>query len=205
VNEEQAKLVAVDGRAIAAQYLDDPAVQTALAEAEYDAGNDQAAIAAADAALARDPKQVNAYVQKGYAMFRMAADAKDPEAAFRAARAPFIALNRIEQDHPLPLIWYYRSFAELGETPSPTAVDGLMRAVELAPFDESLRMTLVMQELRDHKQAEARINLLPVAYAPHGKGYSKVAQQMLARLDAEPKWDGTGLAVTEAGQGEDPE
>lgn len=205
VSSEQADQVVADARLIAAQYPGDAAVLTALAEAEYDAGNDNAALAAANAALAIDPKQVNAYVQKGYAMFRMAADAKDTDAAFRAARGPFIALNGIEQDHPLPLIWYYRSFLEMGDTPSPTAVEGLKRAVELAPFDLGLRMTLVQQELRDHRPAEARINLMPIAYNPHGKGYAKVAQDMLARLDANPNWDGRGLSVPDEAQAEEPE
>jgi tetratricopeptide (TPR) repeat protein len=205
VNEEQAQKVVLQARTIAAQFPKDGAVQAALAEAEYDAGNDKEALAASDAALAIDPKQVNAYVQKGYAMFRIAADAKDSEAAYRAARAPFLALNAIEQDHPLPLIWYYRSFAEMGRAPSPTAVEGLKRAMELAPFDDGLRMTLVMQDLRDHNRAEARSHLLPIAYAPHGKGYAKVAREMLARLDADPNWNGTGLAMPDETQVQDPE
>lgn len=205
VNDEQARQVVADARTIAAQYPDDAAVQTALAEAEFDAGNDQAAVAAANAALAIDRGQVNAYVQKGYAMFRMAADAKDPDAAFRAARAPFIALNALEADHPLPLVWYYRSFLEIGDAPSPVAVEGLKRAVELAPFDLALRMTLVQQELRDHRPAEARINLMPIAYNPHGKGHAKVAQEMLARLDANPNWDGRGLSIPDEPQDEQPE
>ncbi len=55
------------------EYPGDAMVQTALAEAEFDAGHDAEAIAAADAALALDPKQANAYVQKGYALFHQAA------------------------------------------------------------------------------------------------------------------------------------
>ena len=197
VKEDQAKAVVADARAIAAQYPHDAAVLTALAEAEYDAGDDKAALAAADGALALDPKQVNAYVQKGYAMFRMAADAKNPDAAFREARTPFVLLNRLEPDHPLPLIWYYRSFTEMGEHPSPVAVEGLNRAVELAPYDQGLRMTLVTQELRDHLPADARKNLMPIAYDPHGQGAAKLAQAMLARLDKQPDWDGSGLNLSD--------
>lgn len=205
VNDEQAKQVVADARSIAAQYPGDAAVQTALAEAEFDAGNASAALAAADAALRIDPKQVNAYVQKGYALFRMAADAKNPDAAFRAARAPFMALNAMEPDHPLPLVWYYRSFLEMGDAPSPVAVEGLKRAVELAPFDDGLRMTLVQQEMRDRHLADARINLMPIAYDPHGGGSAKLAQAMLARLDADPDWDGTGLSISDEPQAEAPE
>ena len=56
VDDEGAKAVLTDARAIASRFPKDPAVLSALAEAEHDAGNDKEAIAAADAALADDPK-----------------------------------------------------------------------------------------------------------------------------------------------------
>jgi hypothetical protein len=56
VDEETAKPVRVKAQAIAAKYLDDPAVQAALAEAEHDAGAYEAAVAAADKALTTEPK-----------------------------------------------------------------------------------------------------------------------------------------------------
>ena len=60
VDEDQAKALLTEARAVAARFPDDPAVLSALAEAEHDAGNDKEAIAAADGALAKDPSQVNA-------------------------------------------------------------------------------------------------------------------------------------------------
>lgn len=194
VNSEEAELLLVEARAIAARYPGDPAVLAELAEAEYDGGNDAEAIAAANSALAIDPRQVNAYVQKGNALFRMAPDAEDPATAFVAAREPFLALNRLEVDHPLPLIFYYRSFVRQGITPTKVAVDGLERAAELAPFDLGLRMTLAMQEIRDGRMAEARSNLAPVAYSPHGAGPTETARKVLALLDSNPKLTGP-LAV----------
>ncbi len=83
VSEEEASQVLVDAREIAASYPDDPFVQATLAEAEFDAGNDAQAIAAADAALAADPANVDAYVQKGYALFRIAEGADDYEKAYK--------------------------------------------------------------------------------------------------------------------------
>ena len=199
VDEDQAKALLVEARAIAARFPDDPAVQAALAEAEYDAGNDQQAIAAADAALAKDPSQVNAYVQKGYALFRIAAKAPDEAAAYGRARAVFVALNRRETDHPLPLIYYYRSFVEQGKEPTPLALQGLARAVQLAPFDLGLRMTLAVEQIQHHQVAEARRSLGPVAYNPHGGGLAEAALRVLARLDADPKWDGRDVASLTAG------
>lgn len=199
VDDEQAKALLVEARAVAARFPDDPAVQAALAEAEYDAGNDKEAIAAADAALAKDPSQVNAYVQKGYALFRIAAKAPDEAAAYAKARAVFVALNRREIDHPLPLIYFYRSYVEQGKEPTPLALQGLARAAELAPFDLGLRMTLAMAQIQHHQFAEARRSLGPVAYNPHGGGLAEAAQRVLARLDADPKWDGRDVASLTAG------
>ena len=196
VDEKQAAALLIEARTIAARFPGDPAVLAALAEAEHDAGNDREAIAAADAALAADPKQVNAYVQKGLSMFRMAADADDPGAAYTKARAPFVALNKLENDHPLPLFYFYQSFVLQGKTPSALAVQGLEWAVVLAPFDQGQRMTLADQELRSGRLAAARMDLAPIAYSPHGGSLAKVAQRALARLDSDPKWNGSaGLAV----------
>lgn len=191
VDRAMAAEVVLEARAIAARYPSDPAVLAELAEAEYDAGNDSAAIAAADRALVVDPKRVNAYVQKGYALFRQAATGGDPS-AFAKARAPFVALNRLENDHPLALFHYYRSFAMTGGKPPKLAVDGLQRAVEVAPFDLGLRMTLAMHDLREGRPDWAKANLSPVAYNPHAGSLAQMAREAINRIDADPNWRGEG-------------
>ena len=205
VDAEEAKALLDEAREVAARYPDDPAVLSALAEAEYDAGDNAEAIAAADKALARDPSQVNAYVQKGYALFSMARDADDPAQAYKTARAPFVALNHRENDHPLPLIYFYRSFANQGVEPPPLAIAGLIRASELAPFDLGLRMNLATALIRLGRQREAMIALRPIAYNPHGRGLANVARAMLARLESDPEWNGTDMAtlVDTGDEGED--
>ncbi|MGB3808330.1 MAG: DUF1570 domain-containing protein, partial [Erythrobacter sp.] len=149
VDKEEAAEIVAQVRKVAADYPDDPGVLTALAEAEYDAGNDEAAIAAADRAIVLDPSRTNAYVQKGYAMFRQADDATglERDAAFESAMEPFEALNRIENDHPMPLIYYYRSFAERGIDPPENARHALERAAQLAPFDKSLWFDVAMMQM----------------------------------------------------------
>jgi tetratricopeptide (TPR) repeat protein len=199
VTPEDAKTLLVQARSVAARFPGDAAVLAALAECEYDAGNDQEAIAAADAAIAIDPSQVNGYVQKGLALFRVATEADDTKAAYKAARAPFIALNRIENDHPLPLVYFYRSFVEQGEEPTPLALNGLIRATQLAPFDLGLRMNLGQALLRVGRPEDARTILTPVAYDPHGGGGADYARRMIERIDKDPSWKGEG------GVGEDEE
>ena len=206
VNNEQAKLVLADARAVAARYPDDPQVQASLAEAEHDAGNDKEAIAAADKALARDPALVRAHVQKGLSLFRMADDAPDRAAAYRQARVAFAQLNRREPDHPVPLIHFYLSFVQQGQTPTDLAYTALAQASGLAPFDLGLRMMLASELVRRHRLADARTALAPIAYNPHGGSLAVAAQRVMARIDADPQWDGhdfTAISANVAGDSED--
>lgn len=182
VDREQALELLPEARAIAAEYPDDPGVLTALAEAEFDAGNDAEAIAAADKAIAADPARKNAYVQKGYALFRLADDAEDEGAAMKRAMAPFSALNKLENDHPLPLIYYYRSFTERGVEPSEQAKLALIRASELAPFDQGLRFQVGMMHAIDGRFVEAQYTLLPLANDPHRASLSRHALLIVTAL-----------------------
>ncbi len=184
VTAEQAAELVGEVRRVAARHPQDALVLAALAEAEYDAGYNEAAIAAADAALAIDPGQVDAYVQKGYALFRQASEADDPVAAYKAAAAPFQALNRREPDHPLALVYYYRSFVESDREPTDNAVHALERAAELAPFDLDLRMNLAAQQIRDGRVELARYNLVPIAYSPHPNPMAEGARSVIDLIDA---------------------
>lgn len=182
VNDAEAAELVVEARAIAAGFPDDPAVLAALAEAEYDAGFDDAAIIAADRAIALDPGRANAYVQKGYALFRQAREAEDKTVAFAAAMKPFETLNAIENDHPLPLVYYYRSFAERGAAPDETARAALERAAVLAPFDHELQLNAGMMLIGEGKHDLARLFLRPVAFNPHGGGMAERAKRMIAMV-----------------------
>ena len=193
VTREQAEELVVDVREVAAKYPNDPGVLSALAEAEYDAGNDEAAIAAADRAIALDPSRTNPYVQKGFALFRKAQDAPVPDHAYEEAMEPFSALNKRENDHPLPLIYYYRSFAERGEEPSETARAALERAAQLAPFDQRLWVQVAMMQAREGKIDLARFSLQPLAADPHGGPRSELAKKLIAVLDVAP--EGTPLTL----------
>jgi tetratricopeptide (TPR) repeat protein len=191
VNREQALALLPDARATASKFPEDPAVLTALSEAEYDAGNDNEAIAAADRAIALDASQKNAYVQKGFALFRLANDAKgeSANAAYAAAMRPFEALNVIENDHPLPLIYYYRSFVQRKRVPEENARAALERASQLAPFDQDLRLNFALMMVSERKNTLARQVLAPLAADPHGTRRAGRAKQLMALLEQTP--DGT--------------
>ncbi|MBI1403556.1 MAG: DUF1570 domain-containing protein [Porphyrobacter sp.] len=188
VNRDQALALLPDARRIADKYPGDAGVLTALAEAEYDAGNDAEAIAAADRALAIDPSRTNAYVQKGYALFRIAAAAEGEaaDAAYVAAMEPFQKLNAREPDHPLPLIYYYRSYVNRGREPVETARAALERAEQLAPFDKGLRLSVGIMMIREGRNSLARYVLAPLAADAHGRGDGARAAKLIAVLEKTP-------------------
>ncbi len=185
VDVQTAGNLATTARTIAAQYPQDAAVQTVLAEAEYKAGNNDAAIAAADTALALDTGIAAAYLHKGEALFRKARQAPDgsaQEAAYAAAMEPFMALNQLESDHTAPLIYSFRSYLERGVEPSADARQAFARAAQLAPFDQDLWLILGMTHMNYGEIADARNALQPLASAPHGNPKTAQVRDLLAFL-----------------------
>lgn len=193
VDEEEAKEIVVDARRIAAQYPDNAAVLEALAEAEFDAGYDAEAIAAADRSLALDPKRVRAQIQKIYAYARRAENADDQVQAWKDVRKQIVAANRIETNHPIPLIQYFRSYRSTGSRPPQIAIDGLHRALQLAPFDQGLRMTVAAQYMADKNFAAAATTLKPVAFNPH-RGPLAAAAEKLLELAEQGRLESAGEA-----------
>jgi tetratricopeptide (TPR) repeat protein len=187
VNREEAVELLGRARPIAARFPTDPAVLAALSEAEHDAGNYAEAIGAADRAIAVDPAAKNAYVQKGIALFALAADADDQDAAYKKAMVPFQALNRLEADHPYPLVYYYRSFTGRGAEPNETARHALERALELAPFDMGLAFDTAQMQATEGSIGLAVATLQPLAASPHGGGLAAGAKALIDFLRSLPE------------------
>lgn len=183
VNEKTAPPLAAQVRAVAARHPTDPLVQVTLAEAEMDAGNHEAAAAAADRALAASPKLTEAMTYKGRAaMARAEKSAKDAD--WREARRWLLNANRLDAEDPEPLMLFYQSYVRQGLTPTRNAIDALHYASRLAPQDLGLRMTSAVQHLREGKTAEARLEIAPIAYNPHGGGISVAARRVLDLVEA---------------------
>ena len=166
VGPKSSQEVVLEAREVAAKYPDEPAVQAALAEAEFDAGNEDAALVAADKALGAAPGNMTALIQKGNALTRIATRTKTEE-AWKAARLHYVSVNKIENNHPIPLIRYYQGFVSQGKEPTKIAVDGLEWALELAPYDANLRMMVARRQMQDKRFADAVRTLRPLAYNPH--------------------------------------
>ncbi|MEP9401461.1 hypothetical protein [Sphingomonas sp. VNH70] len=183
-------------RRAAAPYPNDPAAQVVLAEAEYDAGNYAAAEGAARRAVAADPKSVDGHVYIGMAQMAQARAARDTDPEhWRAIRRSFIAANKLENDDPEPLMLFYQSYLDNGQTPNANARDALLRAHTLGPQDRGLRMQAARVLLETDRAADARRVLGPVAYAPHGGPSAIFAADLIAAIDgggtkaALQRWD----------------
>ncbi len=190
VNKEQAAVLITEARELAVQFPNDEFTAAAMAEAEFDAGNDVEAITYADLALSFNPNNMDAHIQKIYATYRIA-DNSDDEAAAKAnwkivSRAISKA-NRAENDHPIPLIYYYRTFAAKGKNPNEISIRGLEQALGLAPYDINVRFMLINQYLFDHRFNDARRILRPLRSDPHNRGFGTAAVQMLEEIDLREK------------------
>lgn len=184
VTHEEALGLLPEAQRVAALHPDDPAVLAALAEAEFDAGNDDAAIAAADSAIAIDPIQIDAHIQKGYALYRKVQKGALPKESWKDVRSQLVRANKVENDNPIPLVQYYLSYLEQGEPPTKTAVDGLEWAMVLAPFDGSLRWLAAQQMISENRLNDAAQTLAPLAYSPHPGEHTDKALQLLKDVQA---------------------
>jgi tetratricopeptide (TPR) repeat protein len=184
VTSEEAQELVPLARKVASTYPDDALVLAALAEAEFDAGNDDAAIAAADRALAIDPQQIDAHIQKGYALARKVESGGLPPESWKDVRAQFVKANKVENDHPIPLMHFYLTYTKAGVKPTKNAVDGLEWALALAPYDSSLRWLVAQQMVSDDRLGDAVQTLGPLAYSPHPSEETEKALALLKEIQA---------------------
>ena len=198
VDKKTAPIVAEKARPIAARFPNDPAVQRALAEMEYDAGNYDAAEAAANRALAADPKNIMAMVYLGrVAAKRALMDNPQPamtvpgtaEGAeitvtgyrteqWKTARSWFLKANKLDPNYALPFVLYYDSFTASGEQPSEGATLGLSRAIILAPQDDTVRVRIALDMLKNGDLKGARSIIAPAALNPHAPADNPFKQFM---------------------------
>jgi cytochrome c-type biogenesis protein CcmH/NrfG len=181
VTKDEAQELLPEAQKVAAAYPNSDAVLAALAEAEFDAGNDAAAIAAADRALAINPNLINAIIQKGYALARLAPDLEDQAVAWKNVRKQFVMVNKLENDHPIPLMQYYLSYRSEGIALPKLAKQGLEKALDLSPFDSELRWMVANQLIEDRRFTDAIHTLESLANSPHDSELSEQAELLIQK------------------------
>jgi tetratricopeptide (TPR) repeat protein len=180
--EDKSKAVKIlpEVQKIAAKFPNSAAVLTALSEAEYDAGNDDAAIAASDRVTAIEPNNINALLQKGYALFRKAENSNANKETWSAVRKQFMKVNAIENNHPIPLIYFYKSYVQSKMKPTKNALEGYIWALKQAPFDLNLRMNVGEALLENNYFDGAIATLRSITIDARGKEMAEKASEMIA-------------------------
>jgi tetratricopeptide (TPR) repeat protein len=198
VDAKEAQTVVTKIREIAARHPRDAVVQVTLAEAEHDVGNFQAARTAAEAAAKADPRMVEAQTFKGRALAELAMK-DDKTASFSAAREAYLAANKIDPEDPEPLYLFFDSFRQEGKRPTANAISALHYASVLAPQDGGVRATSAIAYMNEGKLIDARRELVPIAFNPHGGKFAEQARAAIERLDAKDR-KGAFEALARGGQ-----
>ena len=181
VTVKKAKDVAADARAVAARYPTSAPVQIALAEAELDAGNLDAADSAADAALAVKPASVEALLFKGRVHLERG---KTDPAQNAAARQWLAKAHKIDPAHPAALYYNYESYRQEGGAIPESAIIGLEQAFTVAPYDQELRLAVAAQLLAEKDGTVARRVLAPLVHAPHESKGAKALRSIYDLIEA---------------------
>lgn len=202
VDKDTAAPLAQQIRSVGRMYPDDPLVQVTLAEAEHDAGNLDAAWAAAERALKADPKSTEALIYKGRVMIAKG-EKSGAEADWKDARRWLLAANKLDTEDPEPLMLFYQTYAWQGERPTANAISALHYASRLAPQDGGLRMTSAVAYLNERKLDEARLEIAPIAYDPHGGEFAAAARRMLELVAKGDVDSALGIRAPEANAAEE--
>jgi len=196
-------------RDVAGHYPDDPFAIRMVMETQYLAGNNEAALAAADHLLTIEPNNARALATKGLIQAAGLVGAHNNDsAAWRAARQFLIRAVNAAPTDPVVLENYYRSFVMQGVLPPDDAQSALYSAMELAPSDGELRYEVAHDFEARRMISDAIAVIRPEAYSvPHrgnesegdrrrreqreirerqaGSIHHENALEMLTRLEAE--------------------
>ena len=183
VDKKRGAQVVEEVRRIAALHSNDPIVLVSLAEAELDTENYAAAYAAADRALALDPRSTEAMIFKGRALTSNPAN-KGKAEPFAQARSLFAAANKIDTEDPEPLKYYWESYKRQDARPTANAAAGLHYASLLVPQDMDLRILSAWQYLQDGNPALAQDRLLSIATNSHEGKRGAKAREAIGKIAA---------------------
>ena len=180
-------------RGIAGRYPDDPFAQRLLMEAEWLAGNNDAALVAADRLLAASPDHARALTIKARVqMAALKAAGSTDRAAWDGARQLLIRAGRVAPNDPLVLEAFYDSYVEQGVLPPDAAQNALYTAHELAPSDGELSFKLARDFEQRNMIAEAIAIIRPEAFrTPLRRGESESERRERERLEERYRQAGT--------------
>ncbi|MEG3124610.1 hypothetical protein [Sphingomonas sp. GB1N7] len=155
------------------------------AEVECRGGEYAACLASAERVLAKSPDDVRALAWKGTALTYQALGlpAGDRAAALAAARKPIERAIKIDDDSPVVLIAYFRSFVAAGEKVPDSAMMGLVKVTREIPAAPVPRLYLAEELVRQGHADLARRVLYPVLFGAYDSPEKQAAKELLASVD----------------------
>lgn len=173
-------------RSDAGRWPNELGAQLLLAEAECRSGNAEECLAAARRAEIIAPSDARPKLWAGLAMVKLAAllPASERAPMLAAGRAQIIGANQADHEAIGPLLAYYASFVDVGETPSVSALDGLQKAMEEVPSAPVTRLALATALVKRGQIDAARPVILPVALGAYDSPERTSAQVLVAKIDA---------------------
>ena len=170
----------------AAHWSGELGAQLLLAEAECRSLHPAECLAAANRAQAIAPSGTQAMVWKGLAMVEQAAAMPPADRATMIASARELIIRANQMDHNAigPLMAYYQSYAQTGETPTAAAIDGVQKAMEEVPAAPSTRLILASALAKRGEYEIARPVIMPVAMGPYDTPETPAAKALLAQIDS---------------------
>lgn len=182
-----------DARRAAARYKGTATASELVAEGELDADNLDAATAANERLIEQRPGDPRALLRRArIAMARI--DKGGGDAAWKAARSLIVKANRAAPDDPFPLALYYQSFGAQGIPPPQIAINGLRRAVELAPQVAEIRLQLGDAMIQVGRPDDARRAVAPLLNDPHSEENRQAARALLSNKANSDTKDSSGEA-----------
>jgi hypothetical protein len=175
--------VADSAGGLARRFPDDAKVQEIAAEAHFLAGEPESALQTASRAVTLQPDNARAHLVLAE-VTRKSVKTGDP-AGIVAYRKKVVVANRAAPSDPLPLLAYYRTYADFGLKTPQIAFDALDRANQLAPQDETITLLLAAECASRKLYGRAAGLLRPIAFAPHGGPQKDAALKLLQTLPVE--------------------
>lgn len=171
-------------RAAAARHPGDGFAQRVLALAEATIGDPAAAIAVADALLARDGADADALLAKATALMKQARDAPgDDRPLLAQARQHFVRANKIAPNQ-VPILFGYAQVQLASAPPTQNTLDVLLLARQLAPQVAEIGLLTAYTAMRRGDFVGAENLLKPIAFNPHGGEAAAAATRMIEAAKA---------------------
>jgi len=190
-----------DARIKLAKYPQEPMALAAAAEGNLDARNLDEATRINDLLITAQPENAAAMLRRARIAAAHIGNSQDAT-AWAAFRKIVVRANHISNNDPYALFEYYHSYNAAGDLPPQIAIDGLSRALQLAPQADQIRIALTSEMIRLGKGPERDYLVAPMLNDPHSPSlrefahllkeaplgrYPDVSMQMTPNLPELPK------------------